>query len=415
MGRAKLDLKIKKRGDVFYWYDRDQKTGKVVTFGRARGPDDKPSPEVCQQWAAWLLRDDETRKFNREVGTYFLRQAQAYEPFDDEAGKDKPTPAKPVKASKGQPGLKDAIKIWTDSREKTGALTDDHIVQTGCVWKNFISRLGNVPLAELTRAHFVEWRDYITATRRGKSGSWYNKRTRNIKLVFNWLASEKPEILPVGIKDYLAVLKNVTEDPKPLNAEPMPADIFKRLLQAAEPGAEKALLYLTANCGLDCGDIRHLKWENLCLVGKAPHFNMVRHKVLWKVRNAKSVQRIIPLAAETVAELKRIEAKRDPEVPYVFARHYVAWTKKVVVGLINRLKEAAGLTGSPWSYKHLRNVGPNLADELDLPLQRIDGFLGHCIPTMASRYMRAEKSASQFQELVDEIAKRYFQPPTKKG
>ena len=157
-----------------------------------------------------------------------------------------------------------------------------------------------------------------------------------------------------------------------------------------------------------------LFFTHLHLEGKAPYFSMPRHKVLAKVKQEKSVTRVIPLAPETVTALR--ELRRINPGEYVFYCQWgLPWGKMIIFSRMKSLKAKAGLAESPFTFKHLRNIGPNVADELDLPLQRIDGFLGHSIKSMASHYMRAEKSASQYQALVDEIAKRYFQPPTKKG
>ena len=433
-GRPFEGLKQEKKGQVGYWYDTDRQTGKMVTFGRWTVSSEKPSQESRQKHAAWLVSQDREKvidslavaegyEYDAQNNTltielkegFGFEEGQALEDWLSKLvscaglqavrhgnklieGDDK---GETVKGER----VKDGLKLWTDKMDETGKVTRRHRNETACIVTEFADYLGNPPLLALPRQHFILWKDHLTTVSKGKAASWHNKRVRLPKLVLNWLRENHSALLPDGLADWMDMLKLVTENPADINDEPMPVAEFKKLLSVATD-EEKAFLYLSANCGLDGGDIVRLKWEHLNLNAEAPHFSMVRHKVLWRVRKPNSVKRATPLAKATVEAVR--ELRKSNKGDYVFySDHGTPWSSKVICDTVNSLKARAGLAESPYSFKHLRNIRSNVGDDIDMPTQRIHGFLGHSVPTEAKSYgVGSRKKVCQYQTLVSEMEKR---------
>jgi integrase len=200
-------------------------------------------------------------------------------------------------------------------------------------------------------------------------------------------------------------------------AKPFPPEAFKAVTTAIDAARDKqfkAIWFLAAQTGFNMTDFARLKWgESILMNDKTPHVRLARIK---KGRG----KRCHPLAKET---LKALTDYRGDLSPAASADGQFAFLNQ---GKINRNKPVSpnGIADSletyrsqagvsaEWTFKHLRNIGPNVRLRMKLPIDEEWAFLGH-----TQKLGEAQKYEFQEPErlsaLVNAIAKDYFSKPSK--
>lgn len=312
-----------------------------------------------------------------------------------------------------------------------------HMRDTMGRWRVFVECVGNMRIADLSAAHFrkfFEWADREAASKAG--GRWHGHLMAAIKAVFNTCLRHYADwAWPSGISERIRAYQPRKYEPPAENAEPMPAEVFRRLLEQCDRWAAvdpeqfdktsqsgrarrlqalhhrreghqmRVILQIAINCGLNTVDIERMRWSNLRLDERVPHLDLPRQKVMHSV--GKAIERRIPLLPEVVAELRTWRAVEPGSDGRVFrTTQGTPVSKNRISQLVGRMLDDAGLERD-FTFKHLRNVGPTLASDNDLPEEKIQRFLGHRPANVSNRY-KGLKKPEYLEPVVELIRQQYF-------
>ena len=122
-----------------------------------------------------------------------------------------------------------------------------HMRKTLACWQSFVDRIGNVRIAELSPAHFRkfhEWADRESACK--ASNRWHGQLMAAIKNVFRYAQQHYADwAWPPGISERIRAYTPKRYEAAESNAEPMPPDVFRRLLAHCDVWAAALRFLLT--------------------------------------------------------------------------------------------------------------------------------------------------------------------------
>ncbi len=320
--------------------------------------------------------------------------------------------------------------------KKRSVLTK-HVRDTLSRWQLLVDCVGNIRITEMGPVHFrkfQEWADREAS--RKATGRWHQQLFTAVKSVFNHTMRRYPDwAWPAGISERIRAWQPKKYESSDHHAEPMPPEMFRKLLAQCDTWAAtpldgldttsqsgrgrrlqvirkrreglqlRAILKLAINCGLNGVDCERLRWSHLKLDAGTPHLDFARRKVAHSA--GKPIERRIPLSPEVVRELEGWRAADSPKDDLVFhSARGTGFRADLISKAFARLRSEAEL-GADFDFRHLRNVGPSLASENDLPEEKIQHFLGHTPANTSARYKGAKKP-EYLKPMVDLIGENYF-------
>lgn len=322
------------------------------------------------------------------------------------------------------------------AKKKRSPLTQ-HMRDTMTQWRRIIDCIGDVRIGNLNPEHFrkfLSWADKEAAKR--STTRWHGQLMRAIKSVFDYAQRHYVDWdWPPNIDQRIRAYTPKAYAPAEENAEPMPPDLFVRLLKRCDKWAGvdprafdvstqqgrgkrlqafrkqrdgrqmRLILMLAANGGLNAVDFERMQWSHLKLDDPIPHLDLPRPKTERTVGRA--INRRTPLVSTVVASLRDWERLQRGTDGHVFRT--VRGTPIDPTRLsrnVGRLLDDEGLDRT-YTFKHLRNVGSTLAANERLPEEMIQAFLGHSPTTISKRY-KGRKPVAYTQPIVDLIARDYF-------
>ena len=316
--------------------------------------------------------------------------------------------------------LSDVYDFW----EKTRNPTSKHQRKTKERFNHFVELVGDVQFDELTEDHI---RLYIQSMRQeGRSGNDIAAHMSHTRLVLNFtnkpLAMQSTEY-PTKIQPHKpADLANLTRmlnltaeektDPDPHNQRPFPPDEYQKITATIRKDKDRQFLcvwLLACQTGANMTDFERLVWgESLILDHKTPHLHLAR------IKRGRG-ERVIPLRKETVQALKKYRASLKPanQADGQFAFLHLGdrnRNKPISTDHISNMTEtyrdAAGVNDK-WTYKHLRNVGPNVAKDKDMKTADSWAFLGQTAK-LGELQKYEYQNPRQLLPYVNAIATEYF-------
>ncbi|MEE9293398.1 MAG: hypothetical protein V3W34_00325 [Phycisphaerae bacterium] len=186
-----------------------------------------------------------------------------------------------------------------------------------------------------------------------------------------------------------------------------------RQMQLAESDARRGLQYrailmLACQTGfgwVDCSDLRTTDAKRSS--SGFPYVDLPRYKSARKV--GKPVERRIPLLPSTVKALEALA--RVNQSQHVFKSDNGSALKPTTCPKeFEKFCQAAGVEG--WTFKHLRNVGSNVADEHDLSSRVIDRFHGRVLKGVKRAYLVKSRKPEYLIPLVNLIGAEYLDGET---
>jgi len=217
-------------------------------------------------------------------------------------------------------------------------------------FEEFVQLLHDKPISALAKEDFVQFVDHVMKTCAGKSNKAVRDRLSPVKAVIESARARMPdEVFPEALDNWLKVIdrekRRLPYRPPMLNREPMPPDVFKKLLAQADAWAEldvaayarslpvprdadrrrralainrnrrhaqhlkrtglmtHSVLCLAANVGALPIDMTRLVWSELTLDADMPLYRESREKPAHLLGS--EIPRCCPLLPETVRSLKR--------------------------------------------------------------------------------------------------------------
>jgi integrase len=317
--------------------------------------------------------------------------------------------------------LSDCLNKWLEWKQLQGK-TEQHRSEYEAVFKTFIEVIGDIPVSQLRKTHITEvWPQYLAKARGKRGPRWVNTRLMAVSAVFRLCRRKTEWPFPEGLRDWICNDgEYVSYKPNPSNRKALPVAVFKSMLATAEewaaidvtakaeampvdpknPKLSKmnaikqarriqragvqwvAILRFAVQTAADNSDICCLEWEHLHdLDGALPYVELRRPKT--------DEFRLTPLLPGTVAALRRWRgyesdetlraAGKDRALANVFRNDGKKPfdSHKVSEGF-ERLRDAIE-NGNGWSFKHLRNVGPNVARNHGRSKDEREALLGHAV------------------------------------
>lgn len=223
--------------------------------------------------------------------------------------------------------------------------------------------------------------------------------------------------IPGNVLIWLQNLDPIPHAPAKENKQPLPAEYFRAIIKACDdytnrpkqrqyndPVQMKAVFYLTVNAALGNVNVCTLQRRHLRLDADIPHMDFARTKVNWKI--GRDVERLTPLAPETVAALKEWLAQdRSSQWLFVSATG-AAWKNESINDAFVRMKELAGYN-SDYTFKHLRNVAATVCRNAKLPREMAQTILGHTIDG-TDQFYTGDADVEYLVPLVGAIRQDYF-------
>jgi len=249
----------------------------------------------------------------------------------------------------------DEFRTEQERRERQPRHTTGHVRR----FKEFVDILKDRHIKDLEKADFVKFVDHVLRQKRGRSNKTIKGNLRPVKAVFEAArARMDDDVFPEGLDNWFRVLdrERRTRPYKPPrhNREPMPPDVFKRLLAQADEWAAldvdayaaelplprtkdrrkhalavnrnkrhartlkrtglttHSMLCLAANVGAGPTDFSRLLWDEMKLAGKLPLYLEDHEKPAQLLGS--EVPRCCLLLPETVESLKRWRAWQQAEL-----------------------------------------------------------------------------------------------------
>jgi integrase len=254
---------------------------------------------------------------------------------------------------------------------------------------HIVPRLGRYKLASLTHTTIEKFRDDLLAM------------AKDPKRKFSWSTARK---VLVSFKSMLKVAKfsHVAADvgipsnsndkrPVEVGTNIPTTDEIRRLVAAATPGRERSLLLVAATCGLRASELRGLRWRDVDLKGKVLSVTQRADRfVTIGPPKSKAGRRKIPLAPETVAELKAWKlacAPTDDDLVFPTQTGRIAHHQNLyrsVSALQKRAHVIDKATGEPkyalHAFRHFFAswcLNPESAGGREMLPQQVQALLGH--------------------------------------
>ncbi len=301
-------------------------------------------------------------------------------------------------------------------------------------FKAFADFLKDTHLKDLEKADFVRFADHVLSVKAGRSQKTIRDQLKPIEAVMECAQARMddgafPDAVDSGLKYLEREMGSLRYKPPMHNREPMPVDVFKRLLARADEWAElewgayakslkvpktegnrqraiaitrnrrialhrkrtglmaHSMLCLAANVGAQPIDFARLLWDELVLNGKLPLYKEDREKPAHLLGS--DVPRCCPMLPATVKSLKRWQRWRRAELKtpspemeaaaqFVFTyddgRPFNQEQSFGVTKLFRQLRndEKAG----KWQIRHLRNIGSTLCRDAHLPTGMASAWIG---------------------------------------
>ncbi|MCH7872900.1 MAG: hypothetical protein IID33_14490 [Planctomycetes bacterium] len=332
-------------------------------------------------------------------------------------------------------------------------------------FKAFADFLKDRHIKDLEKADFVRFADHVLSVKAGRSPKTIRDQLKPIEAVMECAQARMddgafPDAVDSGLKYLEREMGKLRYKPPMHNREPMPVDVFKRLLARADEWAEldweadakslkipkmegnrqralavmrnrrialhrkrsglmaHSMLCLAANVGAQPVDFARLLWDELVLDGKLPLYKEDREKPAHLLGS--DVPRCCPMLPATVKSLKRWQRWRRAELKtpspemeaaaqFVFTyddgRPFNQEQSFGVTKLFRQLRkdEKAG----KWQIRHLRNIGSTLCRDAHLPTDMATAWLGHSAGGTNKFYM-GEAKEDYLLPLMREIGRTYF-------
>ena len=345
--------------------------------------------------------------------------------------------------------LSDCAEAWREfkvEQDRTGNYVDETIR----IFKEFVSVVGDKPLNFLDQEDFEAFERHLNRTY-DKRNDWYVRRLKGIRAVFNHVSRKKRKWpLPAGWKTWFDAIERQTVVPSRTNKKKLPQELLKAMLAVCEKHAaidvgampkesqaDKArrnralerkrsgvqlntILHLAVQTGFGPEDICKLRWSNIILDAELPNVNLPRTKSKWKTGVA--VPRRIPLLPATVQAL---QAWRHYEKPneYVFrSAKRGPWVYDKLSRAFRNIRLASDYVekepdcwldgdqkkGDIWSFKHLRNIPGNVAQEAGLEEWIAGAVLGHVPSTLVGKRYTDDSKPEMLLPLIEAIGSRYL-------
>jgi hypothetical protein len=226
-------------------------------------------------------------------------------------------------------------------------------------FKAFVDFLKDPHVKHLKKADFVKFVDHVLRQKKGRSNKTIQDHLQTVKAVFESArARMDDDVFPESLDNWFRVLDRERRKrpykPPRHNREPVPPDLFRKLLAQADEWAEldvdvyaaalpvprtkyrrkralvlnrnkrharslrrtglmtHSMLCLAANVGAGASDFARLRWDELVLRGKLPLYMEDRQKPAHLLGS--EVPRCCPLLPETVRSLKRWRAWQQAEL-----------------------------------------------------------------------------------------------------
>lgn len=249
----------------------------------------------------------------------------------------------------------DEFRTEQEQRENQPRHTNAYIRR----FKAFADFLKDMHVKELEKADFVRFVDRVLRQKKGRSNKTIQDHLQAVKAVFEAArARMDDDVFPEGLDNWFRVLDRERRKrpykPPRHNREPMPPDVFKKLLAQADEWAEldidayaaalrlprtkdrrkralavnqnkrqarflkrtglmtHSMLCLAANVGAGPTDFARLRWDEIKLTGKLPLYMEDREKPAHLLGS--EVPRCCPLLPETLKSLKRWRAWQQAEL-----------------------------------------------------------------------------------------------------
>ena len=305
--------------------------------------------------------------------------------------------------------LRQVFDLWSEIRKPE----DEHKRATKGGWSRFAQTLKDCRSNRLTPDHI---RQYI-ASLTDLSIPARKKHMAAVKLVLNFMrspmvdqstrAKEAEVSLPVDLSRLTAMLNvDPRTMPKPDKMHKTPFDPvgYKAILKVATDAKDwqfVSIWLLAANAGLNLTDFCRLVWdESLVLNHKTPHVHLSRKK-------KGEGELFIPLAVTTLEALDKYRQTLTPEKKALGVRAFNGnLTPAGIRDKFNHYHKVASVD-KKWTYKHCRNIGPNVN-------QGINGRIEHawCYLGQTAKFKEAEAYLLMQPEtllpLVKAIETEYF-------
>jgi integrase len=322
------------------------------------------------------------------------------------------------------------------AKMKRSPLTE-HMRTTMSQWRRFIACVGDVRIGNLKPEDFRRFHAWSNKEAAKRSTTrWHGQLLQGVTLVFNYCQRHYVDWnWPPNIDQRIRAYAPRAYAPAEENAEPMPPDLFARLLSRCDewagldPGEFDAntqkgrgkrlqaiqkrrdgrqmrlILMLAANGGLNAIDFQRLQWSHLKLDDPIPHLDLPRPKAKHTVGRA--INRRTPLVSPVVTALRDWERPRRGTDGHVFRTvHGTPVNPARISRNVGRLLDEEGLDRT-YTFRHMRNIGATLAANEQLPEEMIQAFLGHTPRNTSKRY-KGRKPVVYTQPIVDLINRYYF-------
>lgn len=329
--------------------------------------------------------------------------------------------------------LSDCLDFWSDWVEAAPQTVES----TRRFFERFVKAIGNLPISRLSQVDFVIWQKWVKKKCKKLSIKTADDHHAAVSKVLR-LAKRKNQAwaFPDGMHEWADDWKldhRPKYVPKKSNSQPMPVDVFVKLLAVADlwavtdpseidattqqgrgkkrqallkqrQGVQFAAVLRLAIHGLANIDCARIEWADLNdLDGDLPHLDFPRTKCEHKIGYA--VDRKTPLLSGCVAALNRWRNFEKPNRNVFRTSQGRAFTSNSLAQVVEKMREESGSDG--WSFKHLRNVGGTLADKEGMSEMKIDRFLGHTLKRERAKYL-GDVGPDYLIDLVNLIGANYF-------
>lgn len=322
---------------------------------------------------------------------------------------------KPDRIPESVEKLSTSLKYWiywmTDEGSKPRT---DHIITTERYFNRFIKRVKDIPVSLLNKKTFVSWQMHIKGLKNITSKTRENHH-QAVSRVLKLTKRKNDWKFPDGLYEWLddwKFDKRIPYVPKDRNKEPMPVEVFHRLINVADQwalidpeqfdvstnrgrgkktqainkkrdGIQFAAMIKLGLHGLANIDCARIELQNLHLDEKLPYFDFPRTKCEHKTGYA--IDRKTPLLPSCVKALKRWIEFDKPLSTVFRTNQKSAFDSAVITKVIKRMHNESKTNG--WSFKHLRNIGGTVGDKAGMSEMKIDRFLGHTLKKERSKYL----------------------------
>jgi Phage integrase family len=370
--------------------------------------------------------------------------------------------------------LSDCLAEWTKWKRADRCKEREWIEPVQQRFRRFIKCIGNVPISKLTPEDFIKWQLWVTKNKHDQRNPnhWSNRHHQYVVTVLRLCKSKNPSWrFPANFLDWATSYEGSPYSEDDACAEPMPDDIFKRLLAHADKMASatavridtkefseigvkhsryrrakrkaersgevceinepdgtvssetgkalrqnqlvesttrrglqfRAMLLFGCQAGFGFVDCSQLMPKDIKTENGLTYAHLPRTKSVKKI--GQPVDRRIPMLPSTIQALRALAKFNNGS--YIFKNdHGGPLNPSSCSKEFEKFCKGAGV--SDWTFKHLRNVGSNLADEHDLSSRMIDRFHGRVIKGAKKSYLVKTRKPEYLISLVNLIGAEHF-------